>query len=90
MKNIITVLLFALAFTTGANAQETKKDCETAVCCDAHGKKCTAEEIAKCKALGINCATTDKSRTASKDSKACTTNSSCCTGGKTPAKKAKA
>lgn len=87
MKKIITVVLFALAFTTSANAQETKKDCEV-ICCKENDKDCTAEEKAKCKDMGITCATTDKSRTASNDKKGCTTSSSCCASGKAPAKKA--
>lgn len=80
-------MLFVLAFTTGMNAQETKKDCETMICCDDHSAKCTPEELAKCKAEGINCAT-DKSATVSADSKVCTISSSCCASGKTPPKKA--
>jgi hypothetical protein len=87
MKKVITIVLFVLAFSINANAQEKKKgpqaDTKKELCCADH-KNATAEEMAKCKEKKAACATDTKST----DKKSCKPGGSCCAaGGKAPAKK---
>lgn len=87
MKNIMIVMLMALAFTTTASAQESNKDCHTSICCKPDKTACTAEEMAKCKELGLSCTSADKSQKDVANNPACTTSTACCNERKTPEKK---
>ena len=84
MKKLITVMLFVVAFTTTVNAQEakSKSHAKNEICCSKHGDmaNASAEEIAKCREKMAACTAEEK--------KNCNKNSSCCSGGKTPLKKA--
>lgn len=89
MKNVITALLFIIAFSINANAQDTKKgpqaETKKEVCCAEH-KNASKEDIAKCKAKTASCSTDEKAKSAT-GAKSCKADGSCCGGGKTPPKK---
>ena len=89
MKNFITVLFFALAFSLGANAQEAKKgpqkEAKTEMCCADHAHA-SATQIAACKEKSTASAD-GKAAAAPTAKKECKSTGSCCSSGKSAAKK---